>query len=273
MFLMLTIVFCLTNDVQNWKQNRLDIADYTYNSEQPKLSCLDPRYAEKLAEVLYSIGKDLTSEKDVPTAIKWLERAYNAINNQPRTRDISRLHTCIIQTLVTSLLDDGKPGTISRAEDLVESIEVDIENKLLVSLLKLEILQNSHQEVFDRDTYTNILRDMVRGFLHNDMELKAILYHIRQLHSQCPRLAIMILDELITKIRDTDPQEWIEKLVIIHIWMTTNMKDPMTMIQITANILAGLSRPLDTEAAIAAQVVCWSSFASFMVKPVKLLVC
>lgn len=43
---------------------------------------LDPTTAEKLADLLYEIGRDLMQKKQYELAVTWLERSYDVLSGQ-----------------------------------------------------------------------------------------------------------------------------------------------------------------------------------------------
>ncbi len=53
-----------------------------FSKSEPSISHLDPTTAEKLADVLFEIGRDLLQKKVFPMAVRWLERAHNVLGGQ-----------------------------------------------------------------------------------------------------------------------------------------------------------------------------------------------
>lgn len=229
-----------------------------YNSGKLAPESLDPYQIEKLADVLYEIGKDLSKKSDFSLAVKWLDRAHDTINSQGLellSREAIELRTAVLQALVTALLDLGTTDGFQRANDLVNVIEAEMGNKLVVLLLRLEVLQKSPAEVFDSDSYADVVRRMIKSFHFSESVFKLVVHHIRKLHDKSPGLGCMVLDDFIRALRSAEKDEWIERLIIVRIWMTTNQRDLVDTVQSAEHVLMKLDRTLSANGAVAAQTV------------------
>lgn len=219
---------------------------------------LTPEYAEKLADVLYEIGKSLASRNDFPLAKKWFQRA-NGIINTPNLEHLSRegleLRLAILQALVSALLATGASEDLDKATKLVEYIESKMGNRPVVSLLKLEVLRKTPAEIFDDDAYADVLRRLIRDFNSSDAGFKLIIHHIRKLHDKSPGAACAVLDDFTLSLRGVDEDVWMEKAVITRMWMITSQRDTNETIDTVRGVLSNLTRPLSAEAAVAAQAV------------------
>lgn len=247
-----------TNTFQAWKENRLDVAEHMYNNEKLDPECLDPYQVEKLADILYEIGRDMSVRNDFAMAAKWLERANDVVNSQGLellSREAMELRTAISQALVTALLGLGTTDGFEKAESLVSAVESEMGNELVVLLLRLEILMKSPAEVFDSDSYASILRRMIKSFNFTESTFKLVIHHIRKLHDKSPGLGCDVLDEFIKAFLNTETDGWLERLVIIRVWMTTNQRDWVNTIESAQNVLTLLRMPLKVDATIAAQTV------------------
>jgi hypothetical protein len=219
---------------------------------------LSPDYAERLADVLYEIGKSLSSRSDFTIAVKWLERANEIINSQELER-LSRegieLRLAVLQALVTALLGTGTADGLGKAKNFVEYIEAEAGNRLVVSLLKLELLQKTPAEVFDSEAYADVLRHIIRNFGFSESGFKLIVHHIRKLHDKSPGAGCAVLDDFILVLRGSERGEWIEKAVVTRVWMIINQRDSVETINSVKGVLEHLTAPLSAEAAVAAQAV------------------
>jgi hypothetical protein len=227
-----------------------------YNNGKLVPESLGPYQVEKLADVLYEIGRDLSGKSDFPMAVKWLDRAGDVINSQGLellSREAIELRTAIVQAQVTALLGLGTNDAFGRADSLVDAIESEMGIELVVLLLRLEILQKIPAEVFDSDSYADVLRRMINSFNFTDSTFKLVVHHIRKLHDKSPGLGCKVLDEFITALRGIETDEWIERLIIIRMWMTTNQRDSVQNVESTQAILTLLGRTLSVDAAVAAQ--------------------
>jgi len=239
-------------------ENRLDVAEHMYTKAERLHEFLTPDYAERLSDVLYEIGKAMNARSDFPMAIKWLGRANDVINGQD-LEDISRegveLRLAILQALVTALLGTGTQEGLNQAGKYVDCIEAEVGRKPVVSLLRLELLQKTPAEVFDSDTYGDILRRMIRDFTHTEAGFKLIIHHIRKLHDKSPTIGSAVLDDFILALTKAENDSWMEKAVITRMWMITSQRDTLDTIDAVRGVLSYLSRPLSAEAAVAAQAV------------------
>ena len=219
---------------------------------------LTPEFAERLAEVLYEVGKTMNLRSDFTMAIKWLERA-NSLILRPGIENLSRegveLRLAILQALVTALLGANEPDSLGRAKSHVDSMESEVGRKLVVLLLRLELLQNTPAEVFDSDAYTEILRRIIKSFNYTESAFKLIIHHIRKLHDKSPGSGCTVLDDFILALSKADNMTWMEKAVVTRMWMITNQRDTSDTINAIYGVLSHLSRPLSAEAAVAAQAV------------------
>ena len=265
-FIMRTAMVCgfgrkldMVLTIQCWVENRLDVAEHMYTKAEHLRQFLTPEYAERLADVLYEIGKSLSARSDFPIAIKWFERANEIINGQELeqlSREGLELRLAILQALVTALLGLGTPDGVNKARNYVDFIEAEAGNKFVVSLLKLELLQKTPAEVFDSEAYGDVLRHIIRNFTFSDSGFKLIMHHIRKLHDKSPGSGCAVLDDFIVALSGAEKSGWMEKAVVTRMWMITNQRDSVETINAAQGVLGHLSRPLSAEAAVAAQAVC-----------------
>lgn len=243
---------------QAWAENRLDVAEHMYTKAEDLRQFLSTEYAEKLADVLYEIGKSLSDRGDFALAIKWFERA-NEVVNSPGLEQLSRegleLRLAILQALITALLGTGTPDGLEKAQNHVDFLESEAGNKFVVSLLKLELLQKTPAEVFDSERYADVLRHIIRKFSFSESAFKLVMHHIRKLHDKSPGAGCAVLDDFIVALVGTEKGGWMEKAVVTRMWMITNQRDSVETINAAQGVLGHLSTPLSAEAAVAAQAV------------------
>ena len=156
---------------------------------------------------------------------------------------------------MTALLGVGTPEGLDKAKSYVEFIEAEAGNKFVISLLKLELLTKTPAEVFDSDTYGDVLRHIIRNFSFSESGFKLIMHHIRKLHDKSPGAGCAVLDDFIVALGNQENDEWIEKAVVTRMWMITNQRDSVEAITAVQGVLKCLTNPLSAEAAVAAQAV------------------
>ncbi|KAK4166205.1 meiosis protein SPO22/ZIP4 like-domain-containing protein [Cladorrhinum sp. PSN259] len=248
-----------------WIENRLDVAEHMYAKTERLRQFLTRDFAEKLADVLYEIGKSLYAKSDYAIAVKWLDRANDIINGQELeqlSREGIELRLAVLQALVTAHLGTGTEEGFVKAKNSVDFLEGEMGNKLVVSLLKLEVLQKTPGEVFDGDAYAEVLRHIIRNFNYSESEFKLIMHHIRKLHDKSPGIGGALLDDFIIVLRGPGKTQWMEKAIITRVWMITNQRDSAETLSSVQGILGHLSKPLSPEAAVAAQALLWKKLES-----------
>ncbi|KAL2263859.1 hypothetical protein VTK26DRAFT_4655 [Humicola hyalothermophila] len=248
-----------------WAENRLDVAEHMCTKAEDLRQFLSSEYAEKLADVLYEIGRSLSARNDFSLAIKWFERA-NEVVNTPGLEQLSRegleLRLAIVQALVTALLGTGTPDGLDKARNHVDLLESEASNKFVVSLLKLELLQRTPAEVFDSERYADVLRHIIRKSTYSESGFKLVMHHIRKLHDKSPGAGCAVLDDFILALTSAEKAMWTERAVVTRMWMITNQRDSVETIKAAQGVLEHLSMPLSAEAAVAAQALLWKKLES-----------
>ncbi|KAH9898758.1 meiosis protein SPO22/ZIP4 like-domain-containing protein [Xylariomycetidae sp. FL2044] len=248
-----------------WKEDRLDVAEHVFGKVAGLLEAQDPTSAENLADSLFEIGQDLLTKSQFALAAKWTDRAYQIINCQDLeqlSREAIELRLAISQALVQSHLKANSPEGFQKAENHVAYIEAEIGDKLVVLLLRLELLLHSPAEVFDGAGYAAVLRRMIRSLDVSDSNFKLMIHHIRKLDDKCPSLAFSVLDEfIVTCVLPAQRDDWIERSVILRVHMATSRRDGPDTIQGLITLLdsveAQTPKPLVAGTALAIQQMVW----------------
>lgn len=231
----------------------------------PSVRQLDPGTAESLADLLFEMGKEMHNKKQYELAVKWLERAYNIIESQELDKlsiDASHLRTSIIQCSVTALLGIQREDATEKARSLVNLLEDEIGDKLIVHLLKLELLLSS-TDTFDHNAYATVLHRMIRSsIVITDSNFKLVMHHIRKLNDKSPSVACQVIDEFFQRrILKAEKQEWVEALLVNRIWMTTSQRDGDDVIASVAAILetvaSNINKAISASATHACQMLIW----------------
>lgn len=228
---------------ESWKEDRLDVAEHIFGKVTDLQPTMDTVSAEVMADTLQHIGFDIESKGDHIMALKWLKRAYDIINGQSLEKLSSHgleLRLAICHGLVQALMHIGTPESLQEAGNLIAYVESEIGDKPIVLHWRLEMLQRASDEVFDVEAYSCILRRMVKSFDSSDGTFNFLLHRIQALREKSSRLARGLLDELLLKhILPSKRAEWIGKIVVQRIWMSTMEVDPV-------DVLTDLKCILDT---------------------------
>lgn len=203
---------------------------------------LDTASAEDLADILFEIGRDLLKKNDFDMAVKWLTRAdefVSSLDLETLSREAVELRISISQALIQAFLGQDTAHSLQQAEDHVASMESDMGDKLVVLLLRLEILQRSPSEVFDKDSYAAILRRMIRTVSLSDSTFRLLISHIRELNDKSPTIAMQTMDQfLFDQVLPSEKHEWIERAFIIRVMFSTSRRD-------SVDIIGGLKAAFD----------------------------
>ena len=111
--------------------------------------------------------------------------------------------------------------TQEKAWQMMRLMETDFGDKMMVSLLKIELL--SEAQTFDTTEFYNVLLRMIRTVVLNDTNFKTIMHYIHKLKDHSNTTACKALEDLIdVRLFREENQSWIEKAVITRIWIGTN---------------------------------------------------
>jgi hypothetical protein len=230
-----------------------------YHKAEPLRQRLDPTYAESLADALSEIGNDLMQKNDFPMAVKWLKRAYEFLNSkdlEKLSRDGIELRLTLGQNLVRALLGLNTAESLEEAQSQVDGIEAELGGKLIVLLLRLEILLRSPADVFDSGAFADVLRRVMKASELSEQSYKITIHHIRKLDQKSPGLACQILDEFLEhKVVPAQQNDWLERAVVLRTYMSTTHRDAPATVRglrsIFEIIQANVQKPLGTETALA----------------------
>lgn len=226
-------------------------------------TALDPDTAESLADLIYEMGKDFFKKKQYELADKWLERASNIIATQEIDKlstDATNLQTSIIQSRVQVLLAIEREDALDMANSLINNLENEVGDRLIVLLLKLEVLSAPTSHTFDCNAYGDVINRMIRTVVMTEGNFKLIMHHIRKLNDKGPSLACNMLDSFLqSRLFEDGNEEWIEKALVNRIWMSTNSRDSPEVLKSVREVLefvgSNMTKPLSASATHAAQTV------------------
>lgn len=239
------------------------MAEHMFKKSVTSKQYFDPHTAESLADTLYEMGKDFFDKKHYEMSVKWLERAYEVLNNQELDKlsmDASELRISIIQISVKAHVALKTPEATERSQSLIELLHNEVGDKLVVLLLKLEVLSSLPVETFDSNTYHNILQRMVRTVVLSESNFRLVMFHVRRLNDKSPSLASQVLEEFLRlRLLDQEKNEWIEKAIVTLLWIMVSQRENIDALQAVDKMLSSLAinikNPLRPAAAHAAHTV------------------
>lgn len=202
--------------------------------------------AENFSDLLFDIGRELLDKDQHEMAVKWLDRAYSILATQDLDRlsfEAGELRTSIIQSLVTAHLSLLTEDSFEKAAGLVNLLEHEVGDKLIVLLLRLELLSSPMNDVFDGSDYGAILRRMIKTVVFTDSNLKLILHRIHILHVKNPSIACTVLDELLlSRVLPEANMVWTEKVLIARLSMSIAQRDSLEMLDSLNSVLDQVAR-------------------------------
>ena len=239
------------------------MAEHMFHKSLSAKQLFDPNTAESMADVLDEMGKDLLRKRQYEMAAKWLDRALEVLAGQELDRlsmDASELRISIIESNIKALLELQSQEAVDKARNLVDLLENELGDKLIVLLLKLELLSSGMNETFDSGSYSDVLRRMTRSTSLNAENFKLILHHIRKLNDKSPSLACKALDELLTlRILPEEKEEWVEKILVTRLHMTVGQRDSvdalMSLEELFSFIVSNTKQPISPAGTLASQTV------------------
>ncbi|ESZ92874.1 hypothetical protein SBOR_6737 [Sclerotinia borealis F-4128] len=261
-----TAEYFVLRTILAWRQDDMQLAEHMFNKTVSSKHFFDHDTTESLSDTLYDMGRALLMKKQHTLAVKWLERAYDVLSSDELDKlsaDATELRISIIETLIKALLETKTAESIQRAQDLVDLLESELGDKLIVLLLKLELLTEISNETFDGSAYSAILNKMTRTLVMNPRNLRLFMFHVRKLHDKAPSLACGVLDEMIRlRVKELAVmKEWLEKAILTRIWMTVSGRDTEELFIAVEGFLTviaeNVENSISVEPTMAAHTLIW----------------
>ncbi|CAG8979159.1 hypothetical protein HYALB_00000293 [Hymenoscyphus albidus] len=252
-----------------WHEKKFDIVEHMYTNAREFKRVFDPSTAESLADVLFELGKSLLASKEFDLATKWLERALEVLADQELDKlsmDASELRISIIQSCVKGLLKIQQEPALEKAGNLVQILSHELGDRLIVLLLRLEVLAAS-TTAFDHVAYSEVLGRIVRTAVLNEQNFKLVMFHIRKLIVKSPDLACGSVDELFRlRILNEGREELVEKVLITRLWITVAQYPTLESLSglegFLDSIIENFKNPVTPAATLAAHTLLWKPIES-----------
>ncbi|RMZ74395.1 transcription factor [Pyrenophora seminiperda CCB06] len=285
--------------VQAWRQDRLDMAEHMFSKCKQLMTSLTSAAAEGLADLLYEIGKGALAKRNYEIASLWLERAYDVLGEQDLemlSPEVGELRLSTMQSIVSPVQAYMKmktPDTQEKAWHVLKLMETDFGDKMVVSLLKVELLSEAHTidtcefynggfsalaqrrttyktSSFADDTYCCVerhkLQDVSTLIIHT-LPLANVVRgqtdaYIIQLIICSSTTACKALDDMIDmRLFREENQGWIEKAIVTRIWISSDHSTSDNALEqlqgLFDTILQNSKGPLSAPATHAAQTLLW----------------
>ncbi|KAL6711348.1 sporulation-specific protein 22 [Coniothyrium glycines] len=204
-----------------WREDRLDMAEHMFAKCKQLNHVGQAQLLESLADLCYEIGKDRFAKRDYDLAIRWLERAYDFLGDQESelsSPEAGELRLSTMHNIVQAHMKLRTPESKDKAWQMVKLLETDFGDKMIVLLLKIELL--SEAETMDTPEFYNVLLRMIRTVVLNDANFKTIMHHIHRIKEHSIGTACRILEDLIEiRLFREENEKWIEKALVTRIWL------------------------------------------------------
>ena len=222
---------------------------------------LEPSSAEELADLFFEIGVCESKKTQWADAVNWLEKAHNILLGQSQellSDDAGQLRISIMHSMARALLNLESDSSQERAWNIVREMELDCGDRLVVLLLKLDLLAaDASHSVQD---YCDILHKIVRTVHLTDTNVKTILHHVHKFRPRNPLMAHRVLVTLLNeRLLGAEETKWIEKVLITIIWNCMNLTDSLDVLTLLSEVFDALgnsaAKTLSAHATHAAQTV------------------
>ncbi|KZZ87885.1 Meiosis specific protein SPO22 [Ascosphaera apis ARSEF 7405] len=251
----------------SWRQKRLDITELML-SKVPKL-CIEQEasVAEAFADICYDIGHSHLGEKDFPLAVKWLERAFDALSKHDLgalSPDADELRLAVLHALARAKMV-SPDGDSMDVNILTEVLSKEYGNRLPVMLLNIEMISKEPEP--DCELYHEKLVGLLRTVPLTDANLNMLSQE-----SFCIDNSVQLMQDLLDLAADALYQLIFQRLVLHHdpvplergfvtfIWMQTSGADAsntLNLLQSSATKLHGMTKSINAEATYACLILLW----------------
>lgn len=250
------------NSTQAWRQGRLDLAKLMLAKFNTIGDEADPYLAEELAHLLLEIGKGLAKSSCEVDAIPWLEAAQNTIveySPDALSTNATDLRLSITHSIVKCQIALGDESHRTKAWNLVHGLTFEFGDRLLVLLLKLDLLASDATP--SAEEYRATLSNITRIIHLTDININTALHHIHKLKGWDPGMAQSVLATFLTgRLIGTRNDVWIEKALVTITWICTSssLSEPLAVIcRVYDEVLAQYREPISPSATHAAQILLW----------------
>lgn len=228
----------------------------------PNINVLDPVSAESLADILFEIGKDQHVKKQYLEAVRWLEKADDVLvgqNLENFSSEASDLKTSIMHALVKVLMNLPEQGNNERAWNIVEKLDYEPGDKLLVLLLKLDLLAADEDSPIRN--YSEVLERVIRTVHLTESNFRTVMHHVHKLKCRNADMAFHVLETLLLeRLAVADSSEWVERALVTAIWVATTSAGVTggleSLERLFESLHVKLNTPLGETATHAGQTVC-----------------
>jgi tetratricopeptide (TPR) repeat protein len=262
----------------SWKQKNLALATYMFNKatgDVPSPAALEPQAAEYMAKALFEIGSGLYKEKAYPTAVEWLQRAFDILSKVDAlylSELGSEIRLNATHNLARACIKSGTAEHLEKARNIIDLMAEEWPSRLATSLLELELVQA--QNAGDFNAYHRILLRVIDTTQLSEQTFKIIMGKIHLLVTKKATGPVKeCLDALIHKrLLPMDREDWLARAFVTRLWATIQDQDCreevtiQKLYELLDAIAKHLEKPLSPTATYAAQSLLWKVSETFYLR-------
>lgn len=231
----------------------------------------DPVISEEFADSFFEIGKAEHDRRQFEIAACWLERSVEILTEH----DVNQmsefapdLKLTTLHLLTKTLLAIGTTESKAKASNIVELMDKEYGDKMLVSLLKLEILGT--ETSMDANVYHGVILRLIRSVYLTKANFKTIMHHLHKLRRINHELACKCLDEFMEiRLFRSDVADYIERATIMRMWITVSHTANSIVEELESfleTIAGNITTTFSSGATFAAQTLLWKVIETHFVQ-------
>ena len=182
---------------------------------------------EELADTVFEIGRHLSRGLRWAEASEWLQKAHDilsGVTSEKLSNDAEELQIGITHAMARALINSESQDMRERAWDIVRKMSLEYGDRLIVLLLKLDLL--AVDPAHSSQDYCDILCKIIRTVHLTDSNFKTIIHHVHKLRVRDARAAHKILTYLLEgRLCNLEQPKWLEKIVVTAVWNCTASED------------------------------------------------
>ncbi|EEH42224.2 uncharacterized protein PADG_07044 [Paracoccidioides brasiliensis Pb18] len=247
----------------SWRRNQIDVMEHMFSKLDAAYLNHSPTIAERLAVVLYDIGKSMLSQGKHEWASLWLERSYDALNQH----EIGQLGQHATELRLAVLLGRVRANLSLQHEDgeavvasLLHILEQEYGNRLSVIILNLVVI--SKEASPDSQRYYEKLSLLTRTAPATASNFKMITRHIHRLNKWNSEMASNAMENLLLpRLILYNDVPLLERYFVTYVWMQTALEGFTngldSLLSAAEKLSASLRKSLTEEAAQASLILLW----------------
>ena len=188
-----------------------------------------PQLGQRLSEVLFEIGFAEHAKGHNEDGIRWLEKAHDLMRVRAATFSTNDMEFRVIVSHRLARVFMSIPGRSKEAWSIISNLDSKCNPRLavLMSILDYYDYNSDSNGIYDQNYQETIIR-MARLPHLTDSMFDTILHYTHRLRTRSSKLAYRSLSSFIVeRLLVSNKPEWLEKALLLLIWISTNSADVM----------------------------------------------